>query len=197
MTPQTAQQLWAMHGTDIWGHRMMEHPVDNSQPGIAKCFPGDTLCNAYPEYMRKSPQGGTGRTCVPLRALTNKKVANLWVGGYTMAQTTLVNSALRMHPLEFQIGVGTGAAAAYMALNLRSNMTTEQVITSPTHVAAIRTRILKHAPLAYAITKKWPAAVGFVCAQELSRCVEVPGGGAFTPTTHSVTAPTSHQPVQR
>ena len=78
------------HGTDIWGHRMMQHPIDNSQPGIARCAEGDAICNAYPEYMRESPQGGCGDTCAPLRALTNRKIANLWVGGYTMAQTMMV-----------------------------------------------------------------------------------------------------------
>jgi hypothetical protein len=170
------------HGTDIWGHRMMEHPINNSQPGVAKCATTDKICNAYPEYMRKSPQGGCGRTCFPLRALTNKKVSNLWVSGYTAAQTMMVNSALRMHPEEFQVGVGSGAAAAHMALSGGRVASTEAATKAPAVVAAIRARILKHAPLHRSAEPKktWPAAVGYACSEQLKRCVQVPGGGAFS-----------------
>lgn len=144
----------------------MEHPIDNSHPGIAKCFEGDSLCEAYPLYMRSSPSGGCGNTCAPLRAFTNKQVSNLWVGGYTMAQTMMVNSALRMHPEEFAIGVGAGAAAAHMALSRGAVTSTEQAVTTPTVVAAIRSRILKHAPLSNKPPpRQWPAAVGVVCAE--------------------------------
>eukprot|EP01052_Picozoa_sp_SAG31_P030689 SAG31_NODE_3169_length_4591_cov_7.118655_5_plen_82_part_00 len=77
---------------------MMQHPIDNSAPGLAKCAKGDEICEQYPVYMRESPQGGCGRTCVPLRAMTNKQVSNLWVSGYASSMTMMVNSALRMHP---------------------------------------------------------------------------------------------------
>ena len=158
----------------------MTYPVDNSQPGIAKCAKGDTLCDAYPQYMRASPSGGCGNTCAPLRAFTNKKVSNLWLGGYTMAQSMLVNSALRMHPEEFAIGVGAGAAAAHMALSHGAVVSTEQAVTTPKIVSEIRSRILRHAPLSNEQPpRSWPAAVGVVCADVLARCVEVPGGGAF------------------
>ena len=175
------------HGTDIWGHRMMMRPVDNSQPGVAKCASGDEICESYPQYMRDSPAGGCGNTCAPLRAMTNKKVSNLWLGGYTMAQTMLVNSALRMHPEEFSIGVGAGAAAAHMALSKGQVLSTEQAVKTPSIVSAIRARILKHAPLSHHShpppARKWPKAVGFVCGKPLARCVQVPGGGAFNRNT--------------
>ena len=159
---------------------MMDHPIDNAQPGIAKCAKGDTLCDAYPQYMRASPSGGCGNTCAPLRAFTNRKISNLWLGGYTMAQTMLVNSALRMHPEEFAIGVGAGAAAAHMALSQGAVVSTEQAVTTPKIVSAIRSRILRHAPLSNGQPpRSWPAAVGVVCADVLARCVEVPGGGTF------------------
>ena len=32
---------------------MMEHPIDNSAPGIAKCAEGDKICEQYPQYMRR------------------------------------------------------------------------------------------------------------------------------------------------
>jgi len=162
----------------------MEHPIDNSQPGVAKCAKTDKICNAYPEYMRSSPSGGCGRTCFPLRALTNKKVANLWVSGYAAAQTMMVNSALRMHPEEFQVGVGSGCAAAHMALSGGKIASTQAAIQTPSIVTAIRARIILLAPLHYNETKKpkkkWPAAIGFACSKALKRCVQVPGGGAFT-----------------
>jgi len=160
---------------------MMTYPVDNAQPGTAKCAKGDALCNAYPDYMRASPSGGCGNTCAPLRAFTNKKISNLWLGGYTMAQTMLVNSALRMHPEEFAIGVGAGAAAAHMALSEGAVVSTEQAVTTPEIVSAIRSRILRHAPLSNSEPPRtWPAAIGVVCADVLARCVEVPGGGGFS-----------------
>ena len=64
------------HGFDIWGHRMMTTPIDG-----AECAQNDTLCRAYPPYMRDPPVHSTGYTCAPLRALTNKVVGNLLVGG--------------------------------------------------------------------------------------------------------------------
>jgi hypothetical protein len=36
------------HGFDIWGHRMMQKPINNDEPGIAKCAAGDAVCEAYP-----------------------------------------------------------------------------------------------------------------------------------------------------
>merc|ERR1712100_347224 len=121
---------------------MMEKPVDNVKPGIAQCAPGDALCEAYPLYMRHG--GSTGLMCAPLRAMTNIKVANLLVGGYTMAQSFMVNSALRMHPQEFQIGVGVGVAAAYMAaMNISSTVD----LLNASAVEAIRQRVSRRAPL--------------------------------------------------
>ena len=92
--------------------------------------------------------------------------------------TMMVNSALRMHPEEFQIGVGSGAAAAHMALSNGEISSTSQAVKNASIVTAIRARISHHAPLQFN-HKKWPVAVGYTCAKELMRCVQVPGGGAF------------------
>jgi hypothetical protein len=167
------------HGFDIWGHRMMLDPIDN---GSADCAEGDTLCEAYPAYMRKG--GSTGLMCAPMRALTNKKVANLIVGGFTMAQSFMVNSALRMHPQEFQVGVAVGVIAAYMTA---ANISSTKDALAPAVVTLIQQRIKRYAPLEWAhgpspSPHPWPKAVGFVCAAPLARCVEVPSGGAFNQT---------------
>eukprot|EP00040_Diaphanoeca_grandis_P031710 m.190207 g.190207 ORF g.190207 m.190207 type:complete len:759 (-) comp32396_c1_seq5:146-2422(-) len=152
----------AGHGFDIWGHHMLP------------------FGNAYPAYMQAG--GSTGDICVPLRALTNKNVSNLIVGGYTMAQSFMINSALRMHPQEFTIGVGAGATGAHMVL-ARLNSTAATL--APTQVAAIQDRIRQHAPLTWTRPPSppphsWPKAIGYVCATPFVRCIQVPGGGAFT-----------------
>ena len=108
-----------------------------------------------------------------------------------------------MHPEEFTIGVGAGAAAAHMAPSAGEVTSTAPAGQTPAVVAAIReattvaeaslvrlsaaivwagARIRKHAPLPSGRGggdgRAWPTAVGFVCAKELpGRCVEVPGGG--------------------
>ena len=158
---------------------MMNHPINNDRPGIAQCAVGDTTCEQYPQYMRGSALQMC-RTCAPLRALTNKKVANLLLGGLTMAQSFMINSAIRMHPEEFQVGVGAGAAAAQM---FSAKIRTTKDLLDPSAVKAIQTRIRKHAPLRWTHAapdpKYWPGAVGVVCAAPFGRCVEVPGGGDY------------------
>ena len=131
-------------GCDIWGHRMMEIPVNNTAPGIAKCAPADRLCNAYPQYMRIG--GSTGLTCVPLRALTSARLANVVPAGYAMAQSFMVNAALRMHREEFAIGVGAGAVSAHMA---HAQLNSTEATLQPKVRAAIQERIRSHAPLTW------------------------------------------------
>lgn len=154
---------------------LQDKPMDNTGSGIATCAPNDTTCEAYPQYMRGS--GGTGYTCAPLRAFTNAAVANLVVGGYTMAQSFMVNSGLRMHPEEFQGGVAAGAAAAHLSA---AKVASTEAALSPSIVAAIQARIKRHAPLEYSgAPPPFPGPIGFICAAALGRCVQVPGGGAF------------------
>jgi len=83
-----------LHGCDIWGHRM-------------KPFQGD-----YPPYMQKSYP--VAPSFIPFRALTNANVSNLLVSGVSMAQSFMVNSAIRMHPIEWASGAAAGAAAAFI-----------------------------------------------------------------------------------
>lgn len=52
---------------------------------------------------------------IPFRALTNRTYLNLLVAGKTMAQSFMVNAALRLHPIEWSSGTAAGVAAAFMA----------------------------------------------------------------------------------
>lgn len=51
---------------------------------------------------------------IPFRALTNSKVKNLLVGGRSMAQDFLTNSATRLHPIEWSSGISVGISASFM-----------------------------------------------------------------------------------
>lgn len=53
---------------------------------------------------------------IPLRALTNRDIDNLIVIGKSLAQTFLVNSATRLHPVEFSVGQAAGVVSSYWLL---------------------------------------------------------------------------------
>lgn len=76
-------------------------------------------CN-YPSYMKQYypilPY------YIPLRAMTNRDIDNLVVIGKTMAQSFLVNSATRLHPVEFSIGQAAGVVGAYAVGNKLSSV---------------------------------------------------------------------------
>ena len=72
------------------------------------------LCD-YPSYIRQNYS--VLPYFIPLRAMTNRDIDNLFVIGKTMAQTFLVNAATRLHPVEFSNGQAGGVAAAYAILN--------------------------------------------------------------------------------
>ena len=58
---------------------------------------------------------------IPFRALTNDALGNLLVAGKTMAQGFMVNSATRLHPIEWSSGTAAGVAAADMAAHRRDS----------------------------------------------------------------------------
>ena len=58
---------------------------------------------------------------IPYRSLTHYQIENLLVAGKTMAQSFLVNSATRLHPIEWSSGTATGVVAAYMANHGKSS----------------------------------------------------------------------------
>ena len=58
---------------------------------------------------------------IPLRAMTNRDIDNLIPIGKTMAQSFLVNSATRLHPVEFSIGQAAGVIGSYAVQNKLQN----------------------------------------------------------------------------
>jgi len=83
---------------------------------------------------------------IPLRALTNMQYENLLVAGKTMAQSFLTNAATRLHPVEWNSGLGAGVVASYMVLN--GLTTTQQAYEAVTEIQAI---VAKYQPLSWTI----------------------------------------------
>jgi hypothetical protein len=54
---------------------------------------------------------------IPYRALTHYQLTNFLVAGKSIAQSFLANAPTRVHPVEWSIGVGAGASAAFMVQN--------------------------------------------------------------------------------
>ena len=73
----------------------------------------------YPAYIGHA--GKDGDTLVPyhipFRSIANDEFANLLFAGKNVASTFFANSALRLHPVECNIGVAAGGTAAYMLQN--------------------------------------------------------------------------------
>ena len=108
-------------------------------------------CN-YPSYMNKSypilPY------YVPLRAMTNRDIDNLMPIGKTMAQSFLVNSAVRLHPVEFSIGQAAGVAAAYA---IQHNLSSVAEMLKEEHLKNVQTIARKFTPLSWTIDgKRYP-----------------------------------------
>lgn len=90
-----------------------------------------------------------------------------------MAQSFVANAATRLQPIEWSTGIGAGAAAAHMTLT--SLLTTRAALAN---IAAIQTRIRKHAPLEWTIAgAKYPAP-GEVL-QPVADAILCPAGAQF------------------
>lgn len=63
-----------------------------------------------------------------------------------MAQTFHVNSATRLHPIEFASGTGAGALASFMA---QAQVTSHFVMKSPKHIELVQQRVKKYQPLVW------------------------------------------------
>jgi hypothetical protein len=110
-----------------------------------------TLDNcAMPAYARE-PYPHTLPYFIPFRALTSRDVPNLLVAGKTMAQSTLANTATRLHPTEWNTGIAAGVAAALMH---RERLDSRATLA---RVAELRARIERYAPVRWTIGgKKYP-----------------------------------------
>ncbi|CAF1129665.1 unnamed protein product [Adineta ricciae] len=85
---------------------------------------------------------------VPLRAMTNRDVDNLIVIGKTMAQSFLVNSATRLHPVEFSIGQAAGVVGAYAVQNKLSK--TADML-EEAHLKRVQTLVKIYTPMSWTI----------------------------------------------
>ena len=98
-TPWPDRVAIVQHGLDMWGHRQMPFS-DDYPPYIAKMSAWCNTGHFGPNVPSCTPGEKFGCPCVPAflpyRALTNDKVRNLVVGGLAMAQSYMVNSAIRM-----------------------------------------------------------------------------------------------------
>ena len=82
--------------------------------------------------------------------MTSAQLANVIPAGYAMAQSFMVNAALRMHREEFAIGVGAGAVSAHM---VQAQLQSTEAALQPTVRMAIQERIRNYAPLTWTTTK--------------------------------------------
>ena len=113
----------------------------------------ESLCKGgnYPSQVYDVPE--TLPFFLPLRALTNRDVANLLVAGKTMAQSFVANEATRLHPIEYASGVGAGAAAATMA---RGGFDNAAVVSA---YATVQSVAAKYTPIDWSIGgRTYPAA---------------------------------------
>ncbi|MGL4757849.1 MAG: FAD-dependent oxidoreductase [Patescibacteria group bacterium] len=111
------------------------HPIvgcDFSNDSVVSNFNLPSYTEPYPFY-------------VPLRALTNKSINNLVVGGKNIAQSFKVSAANRLQPSEANTGAAAGVFAAYLATN---NLNTYSVLESSSyntvHVPNIQTSVKKY-----------------------------------------------------
>lgn len=111
------------------------HPSRNPNVDGQKC-----MSSNHPAGYTAYPRPFT----LPMRAHTNSTISNLLVAGKTMAQTFHVNSATRLHPIEFASGTGAGALASFMA---QSQITSHFVMKSQKHIGLVQERIKKYQPL--------------------------------------------------
>jgi hypothetical protein len=100
----------------------------------------------YPKYMSESypllPY------YIPLRAMTNRDIDNLIVIGKTMAQSFLVNSATRLHPVEFSIGQAAGVVGSYAVQN---NLQSVAEMLSEEHLKRVQSMVKEFTPTSWTI----------------------------------------------
>jgi hypothetical protein len=106
----------------------------------------------YPEYMHESypilPY------YIPLRAMTNRDIDNLIPIGKTMAQSFLVNSATRLHPVEFSIGQAAGVVGSYA---VRNNLPSVAEMLKEEHIKRIQSIVKEYTPTSWTINgKRYP-----------------------------------------
>jgi hypothetical protein len=107
---------------------------------------------SYPSYMRGYYP--VLPYYIPLRAMTNRDIDNLIPIGKTMAQSFLVNSAVRLHPVEFSIGQAGGVVGAYAVQN---NLQNVAEMLKEEHLRRVQSIVKQFTPTSWTIDgKRYP-----------------------------------------
>lgn len=85
---------------------------------------------------------------IPLRAMSNRDIDNLFVIGKTMAQSFLVNSATRLHPVEFSAGQALGVTSAYAVLMQLQNVSQ---LLQEEHLRRVQSLVKEITPISWTI----------------------------------------------
>lgn len=101
---------------------------------------------SYPKYMHE--QYSVLPYYIPLRAMTNRDIDNLMVIGKTMAQSFLVNSAVRLHPVEFSIGQAAGVVGSYAVQN---KLQTVAEMLNTAHLTRVQSMVKEFTPTSWTI----------------------------------------------
>ncbi len=101
---------------------------------------------SYPPYIRKYYPSLP--YYIPLRAMTNRDIDNLIPIGKTMAQSFLVNSAVRLHPVEFSIGQAAGVIGTYA---VQKNLQSVAEMLKEEHLRRVKSIVKQFTPISWTI----------------------------------------------
>jgi hypothetical protein len=86
--------------------------------------------------------------------MTNRDIDNLIPIGKTMAQSFLVNSAVRLHPVEFSIGQAAGVVGSYAVHNKLPNVAE---MLKEEHLRRVQSIVKEFTPTSWTIDgKRYP-----------------------------------------
>jgi hypothetical protein len=86
--------------------------------------------------------------------MTNRDIDNLIPIGKTMAQSFLVNSAIRLHPVEFSIGQAAGVVGSYLVQN---NLQSVAEVLKEEHLRRVQAIVKQFTPTSWTINgKRYP-----------------------------------------
>jgi hypothetical protein len=147
----TGYQNFLMNITTITGHARNLHGYifdDRVCIGVFLADIHSMHSCSYPSYIREYypilPY------YIPLRAMTNRDIDNLIVIDKTMAQTFLVNSATRLHPVEFSIGPAAGVVGTY---SVQNNLQCVAEMLKEEHLIRVQSIIKQFTPMSWTINE--------------------------------------------
>jgi hypothetical protein len=148
-------QNFVMNVTTITGHALDLHGYIFDDRVCIGCYDVDihpmAKCS-YPSYMHA--EHSVLPYYIPLRAMTNRDIDNLVVIGKTMAQSFLVNSATRLHPVEFSIGQAAGVVGTYAVQN---NLQNVAEMVKEEHIRRVQSIVKEFTPTSWTINgKRYP-----------------------------------------